>query len=220
MCGRCRSDYAPPVYSYSLSCVNCTTSNWGKYTAVSLLPLTAFFVFIISCRISATSPKLNGYILLVQVIFSPPIIIYTAYHHKKQVLLYTLNMVMSVMGIWNLDFFCSVYSPFCLHPDTNTLKVVALDYLIAVYPLLLIGVSYFLGLLYDENVRLAVCICKPFVTPFIRFCRQWNIKSSLVDASATLLLLSYVKILSVSMDLLMPVVLYNEKVHVHFHYTV
>ena len=36
MCGQCKPGYAPPVYSYSLSCVNCTTSNWGKYTAVSL----------------------------------------------------------------------------------------------------------------------------------------------------------------------------------------
>ena len=117
---------------------------------------------------------------------------------------------MSVMGLWNLDFFCSVYSPFCVNPETNTLQVLALDYFIAVYPLLLIGLSYLLVLLYDENVHLIVCIRKPFVTLFIRFRRQWNIKSSPVDAFATFLLLSYVKILSVSMEILMPVVLYNE----------
>ena len=118
-------------------------------------------------RISATSTKLNGYILLVQIIFSPPIVrlIYTAYHHKKQVIIYTLNTVMSVMRIWNLDIFHLVYSPFCLHPDTNTLQVMAFDYLIAVYSLLLIGLSYLLVLLYDENVRLYL---QTFVALFMR----------------------------------------------------
>ena len=65
MCGSCScmDGYAPPVYSYSLSCVNCTTSNWAKYTAVSLLPVTAFFIFVVTFRLSATSPKLHGLIL-------------------------------------------------------------------------------------------------------------------------------------------------------------
>ena len=49
---------------------------------------------------------------------------------------------------------------------------------------------------------------------FIRFRREWNIRNSLVDAFATFFLLSYVKILSVSMDLLMPVPLYDPQGHV------
>ena len=49
---------------------------------------------------------------------------------------------------------------------------------------------------------------------FIRFRREWNIRNSLVDAFATFFLLSYVKILSVSMDLLMPVPLYDPQGHI------
>ena len=48
MCGSCEADYAPPVYSYSLSCTNCTTSNWAKYITVSLLPVTALFIIVLS----------------------------------------------------------------------------------------------------------------------------------------------------------------------------
>ena len=215
MCGSCKPGYAPPVYSYSLSCVNCTTSNWGKYTAVSLLPLTAFFVFVITFRISAFSPKLHGFILFCQIL--------TCHSNLQSLELKLPNndnftptqrhltqVVISVLGVWNLDFCRLVYSPFCLHPHTNTFQVMALDYLIAVYPLLLIGLSYLLVLLYDHNVGLVVCLCKPFVTLFIRFRRQWNIRSSLVDAFATFLLLSYVKILSVSVDLLLLVSLYDQ----------
>ena len=207
MCGECKPGYAPPVYSYSLSCVNCTTSNWGKYTAVSFLPLTAFFVFVITFRISAFSPKLHGFILFSQIVTCPLFmrsleIEVPSYPPMQK---HLLQALVSFFGIWNLDFFRLVYSPFCLHPHADTLQVIALDYLVAVYPLILIGLSYLLVMLYDKNVRIVVCLYKPFVSLLIRFRRQWNIGNSLVDAFATFFLLSYVKILSVSMDLLLPV---------------
>ena len=216
LCGRCIPGFAPPVYSYSLSCVNCTTSNWAKYTAVSLLPVTAFFVFVIIFRVSATSPKVNGCILCIQIILSPIIMrnIQSDYYlnHRRHVSV-AEQTTLSLYNIWNLDFFRLVYPPFCLQPHTDTLQVMALDYVIAVYPLLLIVLTYLLVLLYDRNVRLIVCLWKPFVPLLIRFRRQWNIKSSLIDAFATFLLLSYVKVLSVSVDLLLPVVLYDHHGH-------
>ena len=211
LCGSCIAGFAPPVYSYSLSCVNCTTSNWAKYTAVSLLPVTGFFFIAITFRLSATSPKLRGYILCIQITLTPfnMRLLESNVHHRL------VNKVLtSIYGIWNLDFLRLVYTPFCLQPHTNTLQVLALDYIIAVYPLLLIALSYLLVLLYDHNVRLIVCLWKPFVPLFIRFRREWNIRNSLVDAFATFFLLSYVKILSVSMDLLMPVPLYDPQGHI------
>ena len=211
LCGSCMPGYAPPVYSYYLSCVNCTTSNWGKYMAVSLLPVTAFFVIVITFRISATSPKLNGLILCLQLVFSPSNMrnlgSFGGSHRPIGLL------ISSLYGIWNLDFLRLAYTPFCLQPHTQTLHVIALDYLIAVYPLLFIAVSYLLVLLYDHNVQIIVCLWKPFLPLFIKFRRVWSIKSSLVDAFATFLLLSYVKILSVSVDLLMPVLLYDQMGH-------
>ena len=170
MCGSCMDGYAPPVYSYSLSCVNCTTSNWAKYTAVSLLPVTGFFIFVVTFRLSATSPKLHGLILFSQIVSCPsnmrslyivlPIKLTLFQQHIAQGL-------SSFFGIWNLDFLRLVYTPFCLHPHTNTLQVLALDYIIAIYPLLLIALSYLLVLLYDRNVSLVVCLWKPFVPLFM-----------------------------------------------------
>ena len=216
LCGSCMPGYAPPVYSYYLSCVNCTTGNWGKYTAVSLLPLTAFFVFVVTFRLSATSPKLNGFILCVQILMSPPNT--RAFQNSIEKQMRTHHQLTDAYlfwgtfyGVWNLDFLRLVYTPFCLQPHTNTLHVLALDYLVAVYPLLLITLSYLLVLLYDRNVRLIVCLWKPFLPLFIKFRRQWNIRNSLVEVFATFLLLSYVKILSVSVDLLVPVLLYEEQ---------
>jgi hypothetical protein len=207
MCGECKPGYAPPVYSYSLACVNCTTSNWGKYTAVSFIPLTGFFFFVVTFRISAFSPKLHGFILFSQIVTCPCFMrdLEIKMPSLPPIQKHLVQAFSSFLGIWNLDFFRLVYSPFCLHPHADTLQVMALDYLVAVYPLILIGLSYLLVLLYDKNVRIVVCLYKPFVSFFTRFRRQWNIRNSLVDAFATFFLLSYVKILSVSTDLLLPV---------------
>ena len=180
LCGSCMPGHAPPVYFYYLSCVNCTTRNSAKYMAVSLLPVTAFFVIVITFRISATSPKLNGLILCLQLMFSP-------FRGSLIVLRIAMEqldycMVTSLYGIWNLDFLRFVYTPFCLQPHTQTLHILALDYFIAVYHLLLIAVSYLLVLLYDCNIWIIVW---PFVPLFIKFRRVWSIKNLLVDVFAT-----------------------------------
>ena len=208
LCGSCNPGHAPSVYSYNPSCVNCTNTNWTKYFAVSLLPVTVFFIFVIIFRVSATSPKLNGFILCIQIILSP--------HNSRVIASTSFNRnnlyfyLASLFGIWNLDFFRMVYAPFCLQPHTNSLHVISLDYLIAIYPLILVALSLGLVMLYDHNVKVIVCLWKPLLPIFIKLRREWNIRNSLLEAYATFFLLSYVKILSVSVDLLVPVWLYNE----------
>ena len=212
LCGSCKDGYSSPVYSYSLSCVKCTGNHLGKYFAVSLLPVTIFYIVVVTLRISAASPLMNGLVICIQLLLSPPQ--QRLYVNSKSFVfgprVDAQLVFLSFYSIWNLDFFRLVYKPFCLQPNMNTLQVIALDYLIAVYPLSLIALSLLLVLLYDHNVGVTVFLLKPFVRLFIRFRRQWNIRNSLVDAFATFLLLSYVKILSVSVDLLLPVALYHQ----------
>ena len=113
-------------------------------------------------------------------------------------------VILLLFGIWNLDFFRLIYTPFCLHPNATTLQVLSLDYIIAVYPLVLIILTYILVRLHYNNCRLVVWMWKPLIICFARCRRQWDIQNSLVDAFATFLLLSYVKFLSVSFDILTP----------------
>ena len=108
------------------------------------------------------------------------------------------------LSIWNLDFFRLAYTPFCLHPNTSTLQVLSLDYIIAAYPLALIILTYTLVRLHYHNCTLVVWLWRPFIGCFARCRRQWDIQNSLVDSFATFLLLSYVKFLSTSFDILMP----------------
>ena len=99
-----------------------------------------------------------------------------------------VRTIAALYGIWNLDFFRTLIPHICL--EVNTLQALALDYAIACYPLLLIVVSYMLIELHARNFRLIVYLWKPFRRFFIRFRKQWDIKTSIIEVFATFLLLS------------------------------
>ena len=213
LCSNCEEEFALPVYSYSLSCVKCrnhSAINWIKYLAVSLLPLTLFFITIMACRVRVTSGQMNAFILLSQMASFPVTTTYIFSLDKFRSTLMPLYAVaFTYYSMWNLDFFRALYHPFCLNPETTTLQILALDYIIAVYPLVLLVVVYMLVKLYDSNCKVLVYLWRPFHRCFEHFRRDWNIKTSLIDSFATFLLLSYVKFLSVSFQILTPVRLSN-----------
>ena len=216
LCGECEPDTSPPVYSYFPQCVNCTagTNNWGKYLAISLLPLTGFFLGAVVLRLRVTSTHWNGVVFTFQILTSPillrqlAMILYTQ-RYSNSFFEILADIYITIFSIWNLDFFRMIYPSFCLHPHASTLQILALDYITAAYPLVLIVVTYTLVTLHYRDCRLIVCLWKPFQTGFIHFRRQWSIQNSLVDAFATFLLLSYMKFVSTSCDLLTPTVLYH-----------
>ena len=98
--------------------------------------------------------------------------------------------------LWNLDIFRSILPDICL--NVTTLEALALEVCIAVYPLILICVSYCLIELYDHNLWCIVHTWRPFRYIFRLFRENWDIRTSVIDSFATFYLLSYVKILSVS----------------------
>ena len=113
----------------------------------------------------------------------------------------------TAFGIWNLDFFRMLIPPICL--PLTAMQVIALDYLVAAYPLLLLVCFYVLVTAHDRGCRLVVRLWRPFLWCSARIRQQWNIRHSIIDAFATFLLLSYIKFLSVSGDLLLTTPVFN-----------
>ena len=212
LCGECIPDYAPPIYSYNIECVKCTSYaiNWLKYIAAAFLPLTLFYLIIVVFRISASSPRLRCIILVCQMITMPGQLRYIYALQQKiwQVHKIEVMVAMSLLSVWNLEFFRAVYNPFCIHPHVNSLGVLAMDYLTAVYPLFLIFITFCCIKLYDKFAIIRL-VLKPIHRCFFRIRKEWNIHRSLTDAFATFLLLSYVKILNISFDLLIPTTIYD-----------
>ena len=64
-----------------------------------------------------------------------------------------MKFLLSMYGIWNMDFFRPFYNKLCL--GTEILPTLALDYVIALYPLLIV-ITYFLIRLYNNKYRIVV----------------------------------------------------------------
>ena len=104
---------------------------------------------------------------------------YVSYFTQFSVQLFTSTFV-----IWNLDFFRSWYGYICICPDLKYQKVLLLEYVIGIYPLFLILLTFILVKLHD-NFAFVVWLWKPFHRCLAVFRRQWNIRSYLIHALAT-----------------------------------
>ena len=209
LCRECIQGYGVPAYSFSLTCVSCGNETlWytvPRYILVAYGPLTLFLVMIVVLTISVNSAPLRGWILVCQIL-SGNFVMYaltlnSEFHPNTHLFPY-VQIFHSVYGIWNLDFFRSVYKPFCIHPSLTTLQVMSLDYIIAAYPLVLIVVMYAMVELYSNNCRAMVLVGRLFHRCCVRFRHQLNIRTSLVDAFGTFFSLSFVKFLSTTANLL------------------
>ncbi len=220
LCGRCRDGYYPLVYSSDMRCVPCPDGekNWYKYTLAAFLPLTIFYFLIMFFRINVSSSQFYAFVHFSQVVTMPAIARAIITSTRFRPLLQKGVRVMgNIYGIWNMDFFRLSNYDICL--GTDTLQTLSLDVVVGVYPLLLMMLSYVLIRLYDRNYRVLIYIWKPFKMIFSLFCKNWEIKTSLIDAFATFFLLSNVKLISVSFDLLMPVKVYQLNSTGHLSYS-
>ena len=204
LCGRCKSGHYPLAYSFNWTCIKCphARTNWVRYIAAAYLPLTVFCILILFFKVKIASSHFNPVVWLFQMISMPAcarVWVVASVSNLSPLSTKTVKIVLSIYGIWNLDFFRPFYSDLCLGIDV--LPTLALDYAIAVYPLLLMAVTYLLIILYD-NFKVVAILWRPFRRVSSLFGRNWNIKTSVVDAFGTFFLLSNVKVLSVSFDLL------------------
>ena len=64
----------------------------------------------------------------------------------------------SLLSLWNLDILRGFYEPFCLHPHMTIVQALALNYLVALYPLVLLIIAYFLASLHGRNNKVIVLL--------------------------------------------------------------
>ena len=205
MCGKCKKDFSPLVYTYDFDCIRCPNSkynNWFKFFAIAFIPLTVFYFIVILFRINATNPYLYGFVTLNQAIGSPINMRSILIGLKGKFKLAT-RLIAIPYTLWNLDYFRSLPLNICL--DLTTLQTLALDFAIAIDPLLLVLITYIVIELHARGCKVLVWLWRPFHGCCVRFSRVMDIQSSIIKAFATFLLLSYVKLLNATIDILLPV---------------
>ena len=217
LCGKCKDGYGIALYSYTLECSKCWRHGYGwvLYYFLELFPITVMYLLVVIFHIRATSSPLSALVFMSQVIvytirLNVPLHMYIE-NEVTGFPYVVLQVLLVVCGIWSLDFFRSVIPPFCVSSNIKTVHALALEYLVAFYPVCLILITYVCIKLHDNNFRPIVWLWKPFHRHFVHFRRRWDSTASVINAFTTFLLLSFSKILFVSFTLL-----YSFKIRYNF----
>ena len=218
LCGRCGDGYGIAVNSETFDCVPCNDTNTAvnaTYYVLSLyLPLTILFAVIILFKIRLTTGPANAFIIYSQVVSSTfsldaerQIPLNTITNNSTDLLMaYTLPY-----GIFNLEFIENIISPFCLGTHLNTLDVIALNYVVALFPLLMIIIIVLIMKLKGCFTDLLLKLTRHRTARIpSRLQRRWRIGDSLVHAFAAFLLLSYNKFCLISSFLVIYQSFYDE----------
>ena len=217
LCGKCKDGYGIALYSYTLECSKCWGHGYGwiLYWALELVPITVMYFLVVIFHIRATSSPLSALVFMCQIVvyatkLNVPLHMYIV--NELTGFPYVVVQVLLILcGIWSLDFFRPVIPPFCVSSSIKTVHALALEYLVAFYPIFLILITYVCIKLHDNNFRPVVLLWKPFHRHFVHFRRRWDSKASIINAFTTFLLLSFSKILFVSFTLF-----FNFQVHYNY----
>ena len=109
-----------------------------------------------------TTSRLHGVVFFSQALSMPAFVrIMMSSTSKSNSQLLTASKILTVFySVWNLDLFRSVLPKTCL--NVTTVQALALDYLPALYPYVLIIISYFFTEIYDRKVACIALAWKPF----------------------------------------------------------
>ena len=222
LCSQCIANHGPLVYSYGMECIPCSPKvvrNSIVYFLVSFLLLTVFCLVIITLRISGARPPMSTFILVSQVMSAPQYMSLIFVPNQKQfrsshfvshnVHDSCWKIFAASFGLWNLDILRSFYPQMCLSPNMSTLQAKFVEYIVALYPLVILLVVFFCVKLYNHGYRVIFCLCRPVTTFLARLRQTVNVQASLIDAFATFIILSVNKVGYTSFIILQPMHLFS-----------
>jgi hypothetical protein len=212
LCSRCRKDYGVAINSYDYSCVYCKGHqryDWFLWLLLELGPITLVCFFVILFGVSVVAPSMNAFVFFSQVVsVAYGVNIFTWFFGVDTIDRKLSYPVFFLYGVWNLDFL-EVLPGICLHDQLKVLHILVINYVKALYPMILLAVCYVCVQMYDRNVRILHFLWKPFRCLQRVVYKGHQRRTSLVDAFATLTVLSYSKFMYVSFPLVSLISVYK-----------
>ena len=209
LCSECKSGYGPSmVFTPCTNACYACKDNWYNvilYLLLELVPITVFYLFILVFQIKLTSAPMTCFIFYSQLTVmafeekcddgATQTLFSQVKFTKKGDLRTETKIILTLYGIFNLDFFHKIVTPFCIGSQLKPIHFLFLGYALAFYPFLLIILTWLCVKLHGHNYRLIVFLWKPFHRCFVGLRKSWNTKSNLVDVFSSFFLLSYNKIM-------------------------
>ena len=219
LCGNCTGDHgvAINVRAFQFSCIHCsdTKYSWLIYVSSEFVPLTVFFIVILFFDINIHSGVTSSIILYFQV-FDALRIVSDDELPPPPDSSGLIRAIQFLYNIWNLQFFGSLLSPYCLANHLNTMDILLINYASGLFPFLLFFIVYLLNNLsfpcWSESERFRqVRHC------FRRFLYRlkWRVavEKSILSGLATVWTLSFTKLALISFLILSRTSL-NDNTHV------
>ena len=200
--------YTVSVNTYDLKCVPDKECNWFLTLLAVFGPLTIFYLIVFLFRINAAAPYISLVILLAQVLTTGQIanFVLSQYISKSNI---ANKFLISIYSVWNLDVLQVYMPPMCLGKHFVNLQVLAFQYLIALYPLILVLVTYALAELHARQWWCVYWLLWPIVKLFKVLRISIDPMRSIMNTFATFILLSVTKFTIVSVNILTYVTLYD-----------
>ena len=201
VCGKCKRDYTVSVNTYDLKCVPDKECNWFLTLLAVFGPLTIFYLIVFLFRINAAAPYISLVILLAQILSTRLVanVFLSQYLTTSNI---ANKILISLYSVWNLDVLQVYMPPMCLGKHFGNLEVLAFQYLIALYPLILVLVTYTLAELHARQWWCVYWLLWPIVKLFKVLHISIDPMRSIMNTFATFVLLSVIKFTIVSVNLL------------------
>ena len=217
LCGKCLGGYGVSVAAFEYihtPCIKCSKEsvyyNWIYYILACFVPIIVFFLFIFVFSVSVTGGPLNSFIFFAQVINSV-----TKTNADGLIPLpndggfqFIHIFYGAVYSIWNLKFL-DPWLHFCLSPHLNSLDMLLIGYLRALFPLLLLVIAVLMLYFYDKGIHCVVFCCRPFHRCVARFRQFSNVNESMIGGFAVFIIISYTQVTLISVLVLTPAALYD-----------
>lgn len=206
VCGECVAGTAPAINSDTFACVLCSPDdaslNALYYILAVYVPLLLIFLCIIVFNIKLTTGPANAFIVYAQIVSSTfgltadgqiPLSLISPHADRL------VNSYKVPYNLFNLQVFGNLLPPLCIGTQLNTMDIISLKYLEAVFPLLVIIFIVVLLKLQRCTGRGGVTCCAVL--------HRW--KCSLLPALAAFLLLSYNRFCFIAAQVIAPQPIWN-----------
>jgi len=221
LCSQCRPNEGINVFSPVFTCIKCnhTIRDITGSLAAVLLPQSAFIILVIVFHVGITSPSMNAYIFFSHVSLLPIQVLLIKIgwklslmkdphtndptdHHIAKLADHLTKVALDPYRLWTFDYPEMFGLHSCFGQNFKIMHSLAFQYLPAFFPMVLVLVVLIFIELHARNCKPVVHMWKPFCYLCIRLRRTWELRTSIIDAFATVVLLSYSKVVNTSISLL------------------
>ena len=144
-CKKCSKRYGPAIFSDSATCADCSQYKnvWFVYFLFQIFLETILFTALALFKSSRVFGLINVLTFYWQMILYA---IATNSSLYRKLLLSSnsevLQFLLTIFGIWNLDFLRYLMPPMCIRDTTKAINTLWFDFVIALYPFLLCAVLF------------------------------------------------------------------------------